>query len=220
MKTRRIIGLSVVATAVIWFQVAGRFEASRIEQQRESRAAAQAQAASLRIDSERLMAAVTTLADPKFEGRAAGSPGGIAARAWVVERFKSHRPAAGVGRLRASVHLHAHDDERRAGWRGRQRARACASAPIRSCRIFVVSAHYDHLGVRDGVDLSRRRRQRVGRRGDAGAGGVSARRRRSAARSCSRRSTPRSAGCRARGRSWSSRRCRRIASRSTSTSTW
>ena len=39
MKTRRIVGLSIVATGVIWFQVAGRFEARRIDQQRESRPA-------------------------------------------------------------------------------------------------------------------------------------------------------------------------------------
>src|SRR6478609_2036543 len=87
MKRRRIIGLSIVATALIWFQIAGRFEASRIDAQRQTRGAGQAAPASLRIDSDRLMAAVTTLADPKFEGRAAGSPGGIAARAWIVERF-------------------------------------------------------------------------------------------------------------------------------------
>ena len=35
------------------------------------------------------MSTVTTLADPKFEGRAAGSPGGIAARAWILERYKA-----------------------------------------------------------------------------------------------------------------------------------
>ena len=64
MKRRRIAGLSVVATALIWFQVAGRFEARRIDEQRQTRASGQAQPASLRIDSERLMAAVTTLADP------------------------------------------------------------------------------------------------------------------------------------------------------------
>ncbi len=69
MKRRRIAGLSVVATALISFQVAGRFEASRIEAQRQTRSAGQAQPANLRIDSERLMAAVTALADPKFEGR-------------------------------------------------------------------------------------------------------------------------------------------------------
>ena len=51
MKTRRVIGLSVVGTAVIWFQVAGRFEARRIDAQREARAQVTARPASLRIDS-------------------------------------------------------------------------------------------------------------------------------------------------------------------------
>ena len=37
MTTRRIIGLSLVATAAMWFLVAGRFEASRIDAQREAR---------------------------------------------------------------------------------------------------------------------------------------------------------------------------------------
>ena len=33
---------------------------------------------------------------------------------------------------------------------GRERARACASAPTPKLPYFVVSAHYDHLGIRDG----------------------------------------------------------------------
>jgi len=53
MTTRRIVGLSIVATGFIWFQVAGRFEARRIDQQRESRPASQSQQSKLRIDSER-----------------------------------------------------------------------------------------------------------------------------------------------------------------------
>src|SRR5688572_8993271 len=84
MKTRRIIGFSIVATGFIWFQVAGQLEANRIQAQRQTRPATQSQPVSLRIDSERLMSTVTTMADPKWEGRAAGSPGGIAARAYVV----------------------------------------------------------------------------------------------------------------------------------------
>src|SRR5687768_18387271 len=48
-----------------------------------------AQPAKLRIDADRLMSTVTLLADPKFEGRAAGSPGGIAARGVIGERFRS-----------------------------------------------------------------------------------------------------------------------------------
>ena len=149
MKTRRIIGLSIFATGVIWFQVAGRFEAQRIEQQRESRPATQTQAANLRIDSERLMAAVTTLADPKWEGRAAGSPGGLAARAWLVDRFKALgvHPVSG-----AYVHPFTY---KRMTMGGRQEGQGanvlgmCLGTDP-GLPYVVVSAHYDHLGVRDG----------------------------------------------------------------------
>jgi len=149
MKTRRIIGLSIFATGVIWFQVAGRFEAQRIEQQRESRPATQTQAANLRIDSERLMSAVTTLADPKWEGRAAGSPGGLAARAWVVDRFKALgvHPVSG-----AYVHPFTYKRMTMGGRQEGQGANVLGMCLGSDPRLpyFVVSAHYDHLGVRDG----------------------------------------------------------------------
>ena len=149
MKRRRIVGLSVIATALIWFQVAGRFEASRIEEQRQTRAG-QAQRASLRIDSERLMAAVTTLADPKFEGRAAGSPGGIAARAWVVDRFKSLglQPVSG-----AYVHPFTYTRMTMTGRQDGEGANVLGMCVGSDPKLpfFVVSAHYDHLGIRDGA---------------------------------------------------------------------
>jgi Peptidase family M28 len=149
MKTRRIVGLSIVATGFIWFQVAGRFEARRIDQQRESRPASQSQQSKLRIDSERLMNAVTTLADPKFEGRAAGSPGGLAARAWIVDRYKAIglQPVSG-----AYVHPFRYT---RMTMNGRQDGDAanvlgfCLGTDS-TLPYFVVSAHYDHLGIRDG----------------------------------------------------------------------
>jgi Peptidase family M28 len=149
MKKRRIIGLSLVATAVIWFQVAGRFEARRIDQQRESRAVGQTRQVGLRIDSERLMAAVTALADPKFEGRAAGSPGGIAARAWVVDRYKSIglHPVSGA-------YVHPFTFKRmtmtstQEGEGANVLGMCIGSDP--KLPFFVVSAHYDHLGIRDG----------------------------------------------------------------------
>ena len=149
MKTRRIIGLSIFATGVIWFQVAGRFEARRIDQQRDARPVSQAQQAKLRIDSERLMNAVTTLADPKFEGRAAGSPGGIAARGWIVEQFKTIglEPLSG-----AYVYPFKYT---RMTMNGRQEGDGanvlgmCAGTDAK-LPYFVVSAHYDHLGIRDG----------------------------------------------------------------------
>jgi hypothetical protein len=149
MKRRRIIGLTVVATAVIWFQVAGRFEAGRIDAQRQTRVAGQATAASLRIDSERLMNTVTTLADPKFEGRAAGSPGGIAARAWIVERFKALglQPVSG-----AYVHPFTYTRMTASGREEGQGANVLGMCVGSDPKLpfFIVSAHYDHLGIRDG----------------------------------------------------------------------
>jgi hypothetical protein len=149
MKTRRIIGLSIVATGFIWFQVAGQLEANRIQAQRQTRQAAQAQPVSLRIDSERLMSTVKTLADPKWEGRAAGSPGGLAARAYVVERFKS----AGLHPV-ASAYVHPFKYTRMS-MSGRQEGEGanvlgmCLGTDPK-LPFIVVSAHYDHVGVRDG----------------------------------------------------------------------
>ncbi len=149
MNTRRIIGLSIVATGVIWFQVAGRFEASRIDAQREQRSVAEARQVNLRIDSERLMDSVTALADPKFEGRAAGSPGGIAARAWIVERFKALglTPVAG-----AYVHPFTYTRMTMSGRQSGEAANVLAMCVGSNAKLpyFVVSAHYDHLGIRDG----------------------------------------------------------------------
>lgn len=150
MRKRRVIGLSIVATGLIWFQVAGRFEARRIDEQRESRATTATRTAALRIDSDRLMEAVTTLSDPKFEGRAAGSPGGLAARAWVLERFKGVglQPVSGsyvfpftFTRLTMSG---------RVSGEGANVVGLCLGTDTKA-PVFVVSAHYDHLGVRDGA---------------------------------------------------------------------
>lgn len=150
MKTRRIIGLGVVATGVIWFQVAGRFEASRIDEQRGSRAISQTRPANLRVDSERLMEAVTTLADPKFQGRAAGSPGGIAARGWIVERFKAIglQPVSG-GYVFPFTFTRMSMKGRVTG-EGANVIGQCLGTDTKA-PVFVVSAHYDHLGVREGV---------------------------------------------------------------------
>ena len=150
MKTRRVIGISIFATGVIWFQVAGRFEARRIDEQREARPVTQTRAAVLRIDSDRLIAAVTALSDPKFEGRAAGSPGGLAARAWVLERMTGIglQPVSGshvfpftFTRLRMSGRVEG---------AGANVLGQCLGRDPKS-PAFVVSSHYDHLGIRDGV---------------------------------------------------------------------
>ena len=149
MKTRRVIGLSLFATGVIWFQVAGRFEASRIDAQREQRPVSQTRDAGLRIDSERLMATVTTLADPKFEGRAAGSPGGTAARAWIVERLTAIGLSPVMG---AFVHPFTFTRMTMGGRQEGEGANVLGMCVGKEPKLpyYVVSSHYDHLGIRDG----------------------------------------------------------------------
>ncbi len=150
MKTRRLIGMSIVATGFMWFQVAGRFEARRIDEQRESRATTQTRAASLRVDSDRLMEVVTTLADPKFEGRAAGSPGGLAARAWVLERFKSIGLQPVSGSYVFPFTFTRMTTSGRVNGEGANVVAQCLGTDTRA-PVFVVSAHYDHVGVRNGA---------------------------------------------------------------------
>lgn len=146
MKTR-IIGLSVVATGLIWFQAAAHFEASGIQAQRQPAAAAKP--AATRINGDRLMSTVTTIADPKWEGRAAGSPGGLAARAFVADRFKSAglQPASGN-----YVHPFKYTRKTASGMQEGEGANLQGICPGTDPKLpyFVVTAHYDHLGIREG----------------------------------------------------------------------
>src|SRR5688572_26695491 len=110
---------------------------------------AHAQPAKLRIDADRLMATVTLLADPKFEGRAAGSPGGIAAHGVIGERFVS----IGLDRIGAGYLMpftFARKSASAARVNGVNVIGLCPGKDP-SLPVFVVSAHYDHLGIRDGA---------------------------------------------------------------------
>ena len=110
---------------------------------------AHAQPAQPRIDADRLMATVTLLADPKFEGRAAGSPGGIAARGVIAERFRS----IGLEATPAGYLLPFTFTPRSSADDKRNGANIVGVCPGKDPKLpmFVVSAHYDHLGIRDGV---------------------------------------------------------------------
>ena len=112
-------------------------------------AGAFAQPAPQRIDADRLMQTVMLLADPKFEGRAAGSDGGIAARAVIVERFRaSGLQPLGDGFLMPFTF--ARKSANPAEVEGANVVGLCPGKD-RDLPVFVVSAHYDHLGIRDGV---------------------------------------------------------------------
>ena len=110
---------------------------------------AQAQPAKLRIDADRLMSTVTQLADPKFEGRGAGSPGGIAARGVIGERFRS----IGLDPSPSGYLVPFTFSRKSANAAQGNGVNVVGICPGREPKlpVFVVSAHYDHLGIRDGV---------------------------------------------------------------------
>lgn len=99
------------------------------------------------IEAEALMSVVRTLAAPEMEGRGAGTPGGLRARAFVVERFR----ATGLEPLGDAFLLPFRFPARPDGTPtdGANVAGRCpGSSP--DAPAIVVSAHYDHLGIRNG----------------------------------------------------------------------
>jgi hypothetical protein len=101
-----------------------------------------------------LMAAVTTLASPEMAGRQAGTPGNEKARAWIVEQFRG----AGLQPLRGSTYEMPFTFERRGNvqseatqMHGVNLAGICRGTGAKDNGALVLTAHYDHLGVRDGA---------------------------------------------------------------------
>jgi Zn-dependent M28 family amino/carboxypeptidase len=105
-----------------------------------------AQQAASSIDGARLLSDLETLASDKMEGRLTGTEGSARARAYIVQRFKElgiqpfgdsyERPFTFQGRgggERSGVNI-----------LGMIRGRRDAS------RFIAVTAHYDHIGVRNG----------------------------------------------------------------------
>jgi Zn-dependent M28 family amino/carboxypeptidase len=112
------------------------------------------------ITADELMSAVRVLASPELEGRGAGTPGGLKARAWVAERFSALglKPIAGEaggdrgpdadgapGPAASRFELPFRID----GLEGANIAGICAGTRS-DARWIVVSAHYDHVGIRNG----------------------------------------------------------------------
>lgn len=104
------------------------------------------------ISADALMATVRTLASDEFQGRAAGTEGGAKARAFVRQRFEALRllpvgasfeqpftyPRRGPGSSGQPAEVHAVNLV----------GRCPGTSPTRPA--IVLSAHYDHLGIRDG----------------------------------------------------------------------
>jgi hypothetical protein len=116
------------------------------------------------IDGNALVAAVTTLASAEFEGRRTGTEGNAKARAWIEQRFRelALQPFADSFlmpfRVTRDAGARERDDRPRQD-RGAGDSLADGVNVVGLCRgtgaadngLIVVSAHYDHLGVRDGA---------------------------------------------------------------------
>ena len=98
------------------------------------------------IHHDALMAHVSVLASDSMEGRLIGTPGSLRARAYLVQAFTT----AGLRPFGASLENPVEGTTR--DGRVLHGANVVGYIPGRSAasRYLVVSAHYDHVGVRNG----------------------------------------------------------------------
>jgi hypothetical protein len=151
----RIVLLSLVAAGAVYLGVCTSLERTRIRSQ--SPAAADPAHASQRVDRAALLRDLRALSDPAMQGRRTGTPGGVRARAYVesqmaaiglkplgtslVEPFRFvHTSIKGLVLPRRPFRT-AYDDA----------ANVIGRTVGTATRQLVVSAHYDHLGVRGGI---------------------------------------------------------------------
>lgn len=107
--------------------------------------APEAPAAAARLDPNRLLADVTLLAHDSMEGRAAGTPGAAKARGWLAaELARAGLEALPGGFERPFTLVQSGRTLEAANVAGVVRGRT------RPGRVIILSAHYDHLGVRGG----------------------------------------------------------------------
>lgn len=96
-----------------------------------------------------MLATIEALTGPGMDGRAAGTAGNLKARAWIEARLK----AIGVTPLSAGGYGHPFTFTSRNGEtvRGVNLVAMCPGPAAASpAQAMVVSAHYDHLGIRNG----------------------------------------------------------------------
>ena len=113
---------------------------------------AAAQAAS-NVRKEQLLADLKALSADDMEGRLVGTPGGAKARAFVISRFK----AVGLKPFGDSFESpFTFTGGRGAGATERQGINVIGyvAGTKQPARYIVVSAHYDHIGVRNGVTFN------------------------------------------------------------------
>jgi hypothetical protein len=114
--------------------------------------AAQAALPAVVFTPDDLMRDVTVLAAPEMEGRRTGTPGNDKARAWIREQF-GHAGLALVGNARDLPFTFERKTEDGQGTQmsGVNIAGLCRGTGAKDDGVMVISAHYDHLGIRDGA---------------------------------------------------------------------
>lgn len=155
-KVRVLRGLAVLAVFGAWFYGAGYLEAKRIaEPMPSAKQEAEAMPAAARAA---LLDDVRTLSSPEFEGRKTGSPGNKKAQALIEQRFAALglQPFGGSYKQPFSF---THHSVKGLVTPGKPYETAYPDATNivgyqrgseKPDRYLVISAHYDHLGIRDG----------------------------------------------------------------------
>ncbi len=100
-----------------------------------------------RIDAEALLEAIRTLAHDSMEGRRTGTPGGERARRYLIDAFDAHgfAPVAGA-RTRPFTFTPRGSENPVEGLN----ILGLVPGTVHPERYIVVTAHYDHLGIRNG----------------------------------------------------------------------
>jgi Zn-dependent M28 family amino/carboxypeptidase len=102
-----------------------------------------------RIDRERLLTDLRVLSADDMEGRLVGTPGGARARAYVVERFAEARlQPIGASYEHPFTFVAGRGDALTERTGVNVLGRVAGSGQSR--HVIVISAHYDHIGVRNG----------------------------------------------------------------------
>jgi hypothetical protein len=155
MKKRRIIALSTLAVAAIYFFTVGKLEASRIATPLDGGTSVSGPAP----DSTMLMNDVRTLASPAFKGRRTGSDGSKMAQAYITKRYVELglQPYGTSYAMPFSFTQHSIRGLFSAGKKYSNEFPAAVNligyikGSAQPERVMVVSAHYDHLGERNGL---------------------------------------------------------------------
>jgi Zn-dependent M28 family amino/carboxypeptidase len=112
-----------------------------------------------RVDRARLIRDVTTLTSPAFEGRSTGTPGALKVRRWLMDEFREAglTPGGTDGFLQPFTLTSRDSDAAPASGSSAQVGGAAANViglipgRERQRKLLVITAHHDHLGIRDGV---------------------------------------------------------------------